>query len=123
MMIMSHYLDFFRRKTWTVAFRGALRALAIAAACFLSAFSLRAQQYPVVGNLQVIAPYPGWLADYANAGGGDRVNLNLTNILPDDAGPRVVRLKLYIEKGNSLVAYSSDGVGSRSEERRVGKEC
>ncbi len=76
---------------------------------FVAAFCAFAQQpMPVTGSLQVNTPYPAKWSEYA-ATGANLMGLNLT-LNEAELGAMNVRLKLYIERNNTLIATSSDVV-------------
>lgn len=66
------------------------------------------QQNAVDGTLQMIPPYPIYLANYAKPT-NDKVKLTLTlNPAFWENGNTTVKLRLMLEKGNSLMAQSLD---------------
>ncbi len=67
-----------------------------------------AQQYPVQGTLAISSPYPAYLGDYANPN-IEKLILNLTLTDLTIANKRV-KLKLFIQKQNSLIAQSADNI-------------
>ncbi|WP_161964231.1 fibronectin type III domain-containing protein [Chitinophaga flava] len=67
-----------------------------------------AQQYPVQGSLAISSPYPANLSDYANP---NIQKLKLTLTLTDiTLSNKKVKLKLFIQKDNTIIAQSSDAV-------------
>src|SRR5258705_6216159 len=76
--------------------------------CSLFIVKAVAQQYPVQGTLAINSPYPANLSDYANPN-IEKLVLNLTLTDLNIANKRV-RLKLFIQKQNSLVAQSIDNI-------------
>jgi hypothetical protein len=76
---------------------------------FVLSYSALAQQpMPITGSLQINSPYPATWTEYA-ATGVSRMGLNLT-LNDAEIGSMNVRLKLYIERNNTLIATSSDVV-------------
>ena len=91
-------LNWAAHSSWLIAFF----------ACFFT-FSVMGQQpMPVTGSLQVNTPYPAKWSEYA-ATGANIMGLNLT-LNEAELGAMNVRLKLYIERNNTLIATSSDVV-------------
>lgn len=87
------------------------KAVAVVALCFvlqLFATGSFAQQYPVQGTLAINSPYPAYLSDYANASIEKLIlNLTLTDV---NLSNKRIRLKLFIQKQNSLIAQSTDNI-------------
>ena len=76
---------------------------------FVVSYSMLAQQsMPITGSLQINSPYPANWSEYAVTG-ASRMGLNLT-LNEAELGSMNVRLKLYIEYNNTLIATSSDVV-------------
>jgi hypothetical protein len=81
----------------------------IAFFAFVLSFSALAQQpMPITGSLQINSPYPATWTEYA-ATGASRMGLNVT-LNDAEVGSMNVRLKLFIERNNTLIATSSDVV-------------
>ena len=79
---------------------------------FLWLSAAMAQQYPVQGTLAINSPYPANPSDYANPNIEKLVlNLTLTDL---NLSNKKVRLKLFIQKQNSLIAQSVDMVAGES---------
>ncbi len=80
----------------------------ILAATLWEGGKLFAQQYPVQGSLAIASPYSCNLSDYANNNLQNlALNLTLTDI---SAANKRVRLKLFIQTQNAIVAQSADNV-------------
>ncbi len=74
----------------------------------LAGFTVFAQQYPVQGSLAIASPYSCNLSDYANNNMQNlALNLTLTDI---SAANKRVRLKLFIQTQNAVIAQSTDNV-------------
>ena len=65
-------------------------------------------QMQMNGNLQLLPPYTAYLSDYANTS-IEKMVLTLTSTNTEISSQRV-KLKMLLEKGNSLIAYSTDAV-------------
>ena len=86
-----------------------LLLLSLSFLCFSVAI---AQQYPVQGTLAINSPYPANLSDYANPNIEKLVlNLTLTDL---NLSNKRVRLKIFIQKQNSLIAQSVNMVAGES---------
>jgi hypothetical protein len=67
-----------------------------------------AQRYPVQGSLAIASPYSCNLSDYANT---NLQNLALNLTLADmTVANKRVRLKLFIQTQNAIIAQSTDNV-------------
>jgi Fibronectin type III domain/A nuclease of the HNH/ENDO VII superfamily with conserved WHH len=73
----------------------------------MTLFMAAAQQYPVVGTMQIQSPVPTNWSSFTQPKTPSRFTLNLT-LVDAEAGARNIRLKMYIEKGNTLIATSTD---------------
>ncbi|MTK54371.1 fibronectin type III domain-containing protein [Paludibacter sp.] len=74
----------------------------------LSGFTSFAQRYPVQGSLAIASPYSCNLSDYANA---NLQNLALNLTLADmTVANKRVRLKLFVQTQNAIIAQSTDNV-------------
>ena len=91
--------------------RGWLQRPMLIIGFLMTFFMVSAQIDPIVGTLQVATPAPSSWAKFADALSTATtpatVQLNLT-LTQAEAGAQTVRLKMYIEKGNTLIATSTD---------------
>jgi hypothetical protein len=74
----------------------------------ITVVNAHSQQYPVQGTLAINSPYPAYLSDYANSN-IEKLILNLTLTDLNIANKRV-KLKLFVQKQNSLIAQSADNI-------------
>lgn len=74
----------------------------------LSGFTSFAQTYPVQGSLAIASPYSCNLSDYTNANMQNlALNLTLADVM---VANKRVRLKLFIQTQNAIIAQSTDNV-------------
>jgi hypothetical protein len=90
--------------------RGWFKRPVLFVAFLMTLFTATAQQYPVIGTMQLTSPVPVSWVKFTDVLSNKAV-LNLT-LIDGELGSRNVKLKMYIEKGNTLIATSSDVIAN-----------
>ena len=92
--------------------RGWLQRPILFVAFLFTLLSASAQQYSVIGSLQIQSTMPTNWNGFTMVNGQNRMTLNLTWINGETAIPPPIRLKMYLEKGNTLIATSTEVVAN-----------
>lgn len=93
------------------AFNNSLSKIIIALMLLLeTAVMAQTQQKTVEGTLQILPPYPTYWVGYTN-GAADKLRLTLTVSGYWESAPTPIKLRVVLEKGNSIIAQS-DGLGA-----------
>ena len=89
--------------------RGGLKRAFLMMGFFWTLFTATAQQYSVTGNLIIAPPVPLTLGEFAAPSAGTSslftLNLNWVNM---EATAVPIKLKMYLERGNTLIATSTE---------------
>jgi hypothetical protein len=100
------------KTTQTMHFVQRLRTAFWVLLLLLGVEATHAQQKPIDGSLQIVQPYPIYLKDFTSSI-NERVRLTLKSNEFWEAGQTSIRLKIVLEKGNSLIAQSDEPTGLR----------